>query len=93
MENVTKHAPTALLIASICRTLVMGAQISDSLIIIALSGLIFLINNLNYNKKAIAVQQELTKLTADLEQHRKETADMKAYVSSVKMATSLSGKK
>ena len=93
METVTKHIPVILLVGVVCRTLALGTQIADSLVIVGLCGLIYLLANIKYNKQATQVQEELAKLRADLANHREEISETKSYVSGVKMATSLSGKR
>lgn len=93
MDIATKNVPLLLLIGTVCRIIAVGAQLSDSLIILGLCALVYLMNNLNYNKQSLAVQDELSKLRQDLENHKKEIADTKSYVSSVKMANSLAGKR
>lgn len=93
MENIVKTVPMALLFTSICRTMFVGAQLSDSLIILGLCGLVYLLNNLNYNKKSIEIQQELSTLRTNLEKYEKEISETKQYVSGVKLAGSIMGKK
>lgn len=93
MKNVEKTVPSLLLIGSIVRTLIVGAQLSDSLIILGLCGLVYLLNNLKYNKESIQVQQEIADLRAEVRKFEKENAEVKQYVSGVKMATSLTGKR
>lgn len=93
MKNVEKTVPYALLIGSVVRTLISGAQLSDSLIILGLCGLVYLLNNLNHSKEAIQIQQDLAALRQEVADLAKENAEVKQYVSGVKMATSLSGKR
>lgn len=93
METIMKHIPIMLLIGLVVRSLIHGAQISDSLSIIAISALIYLSASVDYNKKSIEIQGELSKLRQDLEKYEKEISETKQYVSGVKMAQILGGKR
>jgi hypothetical protein len=93
MENVNKTVIVLLLIGAIAKTLHSGAQLADSLIILGLCGLNYMLHNLKYNKDAIKIQEELANLRTNLEKYETEIAETKQYVSSVKMAGTLLGKK
>lgn len=93
MEKVIQNIPLVLLVGIVARTLIFGAQIPDSLAIIAISGLIYLTGNLKYNKEAIKVQQEISALRSELAKYEAEIKDTKQYVSGVKMSQILGGKR
>lgn len=92
MENFIKYLPIGLLSAYVCRILIFGTQISDSLVIIALSALIYLMAIVKLNKNALEVQAKIEKLEQDLDKHRQEIQEAKSYVASVKMSTQLRGR-
>ena len=93
MEKITQFTPVVLLVGIVGRSLVFGTQLSDSLAIIALSGLIYLSSNLKYNKESIKVQEEIKKLRDEVQQYELEIKDTKQYVSGVKMSQILGGKR
>lgn len=90
---VVKHIPVALLCLIIARSVVLGAQIPESIMILALCGLTFSLHLLDSTKENKLIQQDLNNLRADLETHKKEISEHKQYVTGLKMATSLSAKR
>lgn len=92
MEKVINNLPLGLLCAHIVRVLVVGPQIPDAIVICSLSGLIYALSQVKYNKQSIQVQQDIADLRAEVQQYREKSSEAVSYVSAVKMSQAMRGK-
>lgn len=89
MEKITKFLPLGLFCAFSLKLMVLGAQLTDSLVLLVLAGYSAYHEFKSVDKKIAQFEQQLKEQSTLMQEKAKEIEDVKALVGGIKLGQQL----
>lgn len=89
MEKITKFLPLGLFCAFSLKLMILGAQLTDSLVLLVLAGYSAYHEFKSVDKKIIQFEQQLKEQNALMQEKAKEIEDVRALVGGIKLGQQL----